>query len=360
MLAVGLSQLGHKVEFITYHRFDFFKQMIEEYEIPLKVVESKSKFRRILDVRRAIRDSNPEVVISYLNTPNLLAEISGIPIRRFALIVSERNTEYSGITFRCLRRFLFHLLADAVVTNSYSQANIIYKAAPWLRARLTTIPNCVDLQRFSPKLEEKVENNESVRILVLGRFEPQKNPNVLLEAIEIIVKEHGQVNLVVDWYGNDFFIDDKPTPKSTLFLHLKEEIERRSLVDYFRLHPPEKDVVKLYHSASVLCLPSLHEGCSNVICEAMACGIPVLASRVGDNSLLVEEGENGLLFSPDSPQEMANVLLRFISFPLEARVEMGRKSRIKAEEKFSLPGFSDKYMSVLRKTKGVSASLGTP
>ena len=351
MLAVGLKRLGHEVELITYYQLDFFRHIIDEHGISLKVIEAKSKIDRILNVRRAIRDSHPEIVISYLNTPNMFAEVSGLPFRNFGLIVSERNTEYAGITFRGLRRFLFHLLADVVVTNSYAQADFISRTAPWLKSRLTTIPNCVDLDKFCPAFEKTTDPLEVFQMLVLGRFEEQKNPVALLSAIEIIVKEHGQVNLVVDWYGNDFFIEGKPTLKSSVFLMLKQEIARKSLGDHFRLHPPEKEVVKLYHSASVLCLPSLYEGCSNVICEAMACGKPVLASRVGDNSLLVEEGINGFLFSPNSPRDIADTIMRFISLPQATWDEMGRKSREKAEEKFSPANFSDKYQDLFGQIK---------
>jgi len=353
MLAVGLKQAGFEMEIFTYHPLDFFRPLIEQNDIPLQLVESRSKIQRIRAIRRAIRNSNPDIVISYLNTPNLLAELSGLPLRNFALIVSERNMEYGGKTLRSLRRFLLHLLADAVVTNSYAQAEFIRGKAPWLKSRLVTIPNCVDLDRFRPAPPDPVQNPEPIRVLVLGRFEPQKNPLALLAALEILVGEYRRTNLVVDWYGNDFFIDGKPTTKSSLYLHLKEEIERRSLAGHFRIHPPERDVVQLYQSATVLCLPSLHEGCSNVICEAMACGIPVLASRVGDNALLVEDGVSGFLFSPDSPRDIADALVRFISLSPEERKEMGQVSRKMAEANFSLDEFVEKYRGLFAKLKRV-------
>ncbi len=156
---------------------------------------------------------------------------------------------------------------------------------------------------------------------------------------------------LIDVFLHDFFIDGHPTVKSSVFLMLQQEIARKSLGDHFRLHPPEKDVVKLYRSASVLCLPSLYEGCSNVICEAMACGMPILASRVGDNTVLVEEGGNGFLFAPRSPQDIAEVIMRFTSLPRPVWDEMGRKSREKAEEKFSPADFANKYQNLFGQIK---------
>lgn len=351
MLAIGLKKCGCEVEIITYYHFDFFRPVINREEIPLKVIQSKNKLQRIINIRKAIRNSKPDIVISYLNTPNLLAELSGLPSRNFGLIVSERDTEHGGITFSCIRRFLFHLLADAVVTNSNSQAAVIKKTAPWLRSRLATIHNCVDLEKFHSDSKITTAPLDPTRILVLGRFEPQKNPFTLLLAIESIVKEHGKTNLVVDWYGNDFFINGEPTPKSSLFLKLKNEIERRSLTNHFRLHTPDEEVVKLYQSASVVCLPSLHEGCSNVICEAMACGKPILASSVGDNPWLIEEGVTGYLFSPESPGEIADTIMRFMALPRDTREEMGRSCRKRAESSFSPSDFIQKYQELFRQIK---------
>lgn len=352
MLAMGLKQLGFDVQIITYHQFDFFQPIVEKQGVSLKLIESKTKFHRILNIRRAIRRSNPDIVISYLNTPNLLAELSCIPTRNFGLIVSERNTEYGGIKFKSFKRFLFHLLADIVVTNSYAQENIIRRTAPWLRSRLITIQNCVDLKAFYPRHEYNADHFKKLRILVVARFEPQKNPIALLSAIEILIKKNKLSSLSIDWFGNNFSINGKPTSKSLLYLNLKKEIERRSLTSHFRVHPPEEDVLRLYHQATVLCLPSLYEGCSNVIVEAMACGLPVLASHVGDNPLLIEEGVNGYLFSPDSPQDIANTILRFISLSPEERVKMGQQSRRKAEEFFSYPNFLEKYKDLFSKIRG--------
>ncbi len=349
LLAVGLKKAGFDVEIITYHQFGFFLSLLDQEEIKRTEITSKTKFHRILNVRRAIRNSHPDIVISYLNTPNILAELSGFPIRNFKLIVSERNTDYKGTMVSCSRKFLLHLLADAVVANSYAQAEIIKRIAPWLQSRLATIPNCVDLEKFHPEPEKSPDTSDRLKILVLGRFEQQKNPIFLLSAIETLVKKYRLTNLVVDWYGNNFFIDGKPTSKSSLFLKLQEEIRQRSLENHFRLHPPDKEVVNLYHSASLLCLPSLFEGCSNVVCEAMACGKPVLASRVGDNEILVEEGVNGFLFSPESPQEIIDKVLKFEALSSDKRQEMGRNSRAKAEERFSIPQFIEQYLVLFEK-----------
>ena len=77
------------------------------------------------------------------------------------------------------------------------------------------------------------------------------------------------------------------------------------------------------------------EGTPNVIGEAMACGVPVLASRVSDIPLLVEDGRTGLLFDPGSARDIADAMVRFADLPAEARARMGLEGRRRAEAMLS-------------------------
>ena len=101
--------------------------------------------------------------------------------------------------------------------------------------------------------------------------------------------------------------------------------------------------------ADVVCMPSFWEGCSNVLCEALACGLPLLAGRVSDNHLLVREGENGFLFDPKSPADMAATLVRFAQLPADKKREMGLKSRRLAEDLLSPDRFVDQYLDLFRR-----------
>jgi glycosyltransferase involved in cell wall biosynthesis len=192
---------------------------------------------------------------------------------------------------------------------------------------------------------------KDIQVLIIGRFTPQKDPLSLLSAIEILRKENPEHKVVVDWYGNNFFLNGHPTKSSDVFLKLQSTIQKRSLEESFHLHQPVRDVVKLYQGASLFCLPSLYEGCSNVICEAMACGKPILASRVGDNARLVEDGKNGFLFDPHSPRAITNAILRFSSLSTEDRKKMGNESRKRAELMLAPSRFVGEYIDIIEKVK---------
>ena len=346
MLAIGLKKKGYNIKLLIFQSEDFFADMLAEAGIPIIYVSLRNHLPRlyamlyrIYAVRKAVRQSNPDVVIAFLPGASMLTELAGLPKRRFAVIVSERIIDTSN----GLRRRVFyalHRFADAVVSNSYAQRDIMIEAAPYLRKRTHTIINGVDLDHFQPA--PKCSQPQQIRMLVLARFQPPKNPFGLLEAIDIIRRESPSLDLVVDWYGNS-----RLKQGTAYYRQLEEAIAQHSLQAQFRLHRATKDVVSLYHKADVLCLPSFYEGTSNVICEAMACGIPLLVSHISDNPRLVEEGRNGFLFDPTSPQDIADTIMRFAALPPEARQAFGQEGRKMAEAMLSSDVYIDRFIALI-------------
>jgi len=345
MLAVLLKERSYDVEVLTYYDYDFYRYFLDKANIPHTTVAASNKLGRIVAVRKAIRHQKPDVVIAYMGTPSLFAELAGLPKRDFALIVSERSSNFRE-NFATKRRFFFHRLSDAVVCNSFTQTKFIAKTAPWLVKRTTTIINCVDICKFKPADVQTPADNEPISILVIGNFRPEKNPLALVEAVRIVNQNLPQ-KVTVDWYGNNWFKNGSPTKDSELYLKIHKFIKDNKLDDVFRLHNYVSDITPLYQSATAFCLPSLYEGCSNVIGEAMACGKPILASNVSDNPRLVKDGENGFLFNPANPQDIANAILRFSKQSPAQWKHMGQISRQRAEKMLSPDVFVNKYIELI-------------
>lgn len=339
MLAAALKDRGYGVEVFVYHRDDFFADDFRKAGVPVSCVPFRNKALLVRAMGKAIKASGPDMVISYLAGPNALMELSGLLRRRFALIVSERCLEVEGR--KRLVRYGLHFFADAVVCNSHSQYRHILETFPRLADRTHVITNGVDLERFFP-VEPQPGLSKKLRILVLARVHPQKNPLTLVEAVEIVRREQPQLEVLVDWYGDPWWRN------KDYYFRVQEAIERRSLRGIFRLHPAVKNVEQLYHKADVVCLPSLYEGTSNTIREAMACGIPLLVSRIGDNPVLVMEGQNGLLFDASSAQNIAATIIRFAKKSPETKHKMGLESRKLAESTSSLDAVFDSYAELIQ------------
>jgi sugar transferase (PEP-CTERM/EpsH1 system associated) len=113
------------------------------------------------------------------------------------------------------------------------------------------------------------------------------------------------------------------------------------------------DTAELMRAMDVFVLPSLGEGISNTILEAMSTGLPVIATAVGGNPELVSAGETGVLFKPGASEDLARALLDYAADPARIARE-GRAARARVERDFSLErmvaGYQSVYMAMLERT----------
>lgn len=334
---VGLAKLlhdkGYQINVIYYHPIYFYRSYLDEHHIHNKYVTgSENKIKRIFLIARAIRQFKPEVVISYLDSPNIIACLIKALGIKFRLVVSERNTS-QDLSYIEKTKFYLYRYADSIVTNSYTQERFINNNFPIWGYKTKVITNFVDTDLFHPLHKEK---REKLRILVVGRVSRQKNVLAFLQAVHIL-KRNG-ISFSVDWYGR---VDDDTFKQS------KRLIDTHLLDDVFSFHKPTIDIVSEYQQSDIFCLPSLYEGFPNVICEAMSCGLPILCSNVCDNSLVVKDGENGFLFDPSNIEEMANKMMTMLRMPEDIRHEMGNYNRLMAETYFSRKSFVEKYIKLI-------------
>jgi len=334
---VGLAHLlqdrGCQIKVIYYHPIHFFRPYLDEHHIKNEYVAgAENKLRRLFLIAKAIRQYHPEVIISYLDVPNIIVCILKTMGMKFRLIVSERNTSQSLNISERLKFYCFKK-ANAIVPNSYTQERFIKAHYSNLQSRVHTITNFVNMDVFVPK-ERMV--HDILRILVVGRISRQKNTLKFLQAMHILVKEG--LRFSVDWYGR---------PDDISMKECNTYIIDHQLEDVFCFHAPQIDIISKYQISDVFCLPSLYEGFPNVICEAMSCGLPILCGDVCDNPLIVEDGKNGFMFNPNDVEDMAYKTRMMLTLSEEERRNMGFWSRKLAKEKFSKDAFVEKYLNLL-------------
>lgn len=334
---VGLAKLlhenGYNVKLIYYHKVEFYKSFLDNNGVSNEFIgDSGNYLNRIFKIRRAIKRFQPDVVISYLDTPNIIACLLKACGIRYKLIVSERNTTQI-LSRREKIKFFLMRWADVIVPNSYSQSTFIRNHFPKLADKVSVITNFVDTDAFSPS---ETSLSEKCRILTVGRVSEQKNTLKFLEALKSL-KEQG-LSFKVDWYGYS----------SPQYLEQCERyIEENCLSDVFTFYEPASDIVSKYRECDVLVLPSVYEGYPNVICEAMSCGKPILCGNVCDNPMIVENGVNGYLFNPADVCDMVDKMKMFISLPMTSRIAIEKRSRQRALEKFSSVTFIKKYIDII-------------
>jgi len=186
----------------------------------------------------------------------------------------------------------------------------------------TVYPNPIDHHRFSPGMQG---GDGEPEVLFLGRFEWHKGPQVLAQAIPLVLRERPDVRFSFagrDWYW---------TGGGLLSEHVWQTIPSwaRTRVS-FAGELPREEVPERLQRTTVCVFPSLWENFPYAVLEAMACGKPVVASRVGGIPEQIEDGVSGLLVEPDSPQELAEAILRLLSDEALRR-RLGQAARQRVE-----------------------------
>lgn len=334
-LAVLLKEKGFKVKVSSYYNIDFYKSFLDEKGVCNELIPGADNTKkRILAVRKYFRKEHPDWVIAYQETPSLVACAARLLGCKYKLIVSERNTtQVSNLNSRV--RFMLYHIADAIVPNSYAQENYLLAHHPWMKSKLKTITNFVDLNRFSFAEHKRREVPE---IITPASLMNSKNTLGYIEACALLKRQGGQFH--VSWYG----ITDQ---HSEYYKQCLGKIKEYGLADCFSILEKTKQIDLKYREADYLCLPSFYEGTPNVICEAISTGLPVMCSDICDNPIYVEEGRNGVLFNPEDPQNMASKMKELLLQSDEEYQNYRHCSRSKAEELLKESTFLNKYLAII-------------
>jgi glycosyltransferase involved in cell wall biosynthesis len=355
-LALELDRRGHKIEFFIYHpQFDFFFKTLTDARIPIHQYRKIHRFSVsvLIALRRQIIKGRYCGILSFLDTPSVYAEIANIGVCGTSLVVSERTgpiTTRSLITCRLLRHL--HRLADHVTVNTHRQRKFMDRKYPWLQGRITTIYNGVDLNTFSPELDEEVcSPDELMGLLAVGTVNPGKNAEGLIRALAVYREKYKKLPFVIRWAGKTNY---NPLCTRT-FNQADALLSELDLRDHWEWLGVSSDIPSLMRRHQALVHPSFREGLPNAICEAMACGRPVLAGRIVDNPRLVGEGVRGFLFDPLNPESIAKALRDFNVLSLEQRKQMGDAGRMFAQQELSLTSMGDAYERLFEQLTQVRA-----
>jgi glycosyltransferase involved in cell wall biosynthesis len=337
-LAAMLKGLGYEIVVFTYTKNEFYLPFLIESDVKYnRFDKASSRSKRLFILSNAVNKLAPDVVISFNDGPNLLSCLLRVFGHKFKLIVSERNTNQNlKLTFKDIVKFNFYRKADYIVANSFTQKEFIKNKFTTLTNKLFTITNFTDINIFSPISSQTIKN--TTLCICVGRLVPQKNVHLFIKAIAKL-KDKGYM-LKVKWYG---YVQDEDEYSSKCLSLIKYY----NLQKIFTFEEPTKLIHDEYQKANLFCLPSLHEGYPNALCEAMSSGLPVLCSNVSDNPILVVNNVNGFVFDPNDINKIVNSFINFFSLSKLEKKKMGELNRSKAKSIFSKEVFLKKYLQLI-------------
>ncbi len=336
-----------KIKLILFEKAGIF---LNDLSDDIEVIAIKRQYHKyglqwliVLQLARLIRIEKPDVIISFMWYPNLITIISKLLSKyKGRLILSERASLYLSFGFvgNLLRRFAMRYLysfSDVLVVNSKGLADQIKTKYPFLSNKLQVIYNPVDIGRLKELSKEEVLHpwfKESVPIIVgVGRLGPEKGFDYLIRAINILVDSGEQCRLILIGKGKE----------ESLLKAIASELKISDRVFFAGL---QRNPYKYMSRASVFVLSSLSEGFPNVLLEAMALGVPPIATRCQTGpEEIIKHGENGLLVPVADENALAEAIRELLRND-ELREKIALSAKKKAQE-FDVKYIVKKYEDVL-------------
>jgi len=276
-----------------------------------------ASLRSILQTARQLKSKSVDVLVLLTAIPNIWGRLIGRWLKVPVILATIRG---GGGPFRQHEKILWRW-ADHHLCNSEALKTLLVNEYGIPDSRVSVIVNGVDCRRFHPLPAGNRSRGDSV-VLCTARLVPDKDLQTLIAAFEIVAKTtpHARLRLV----------GDGPLRRQIL-----AAARLRLPHDRFQWMAGSRDMLPLYHEAGVVALSSIREGFPNVVLEAMACGLPVVATHVGGIPEAVEHGRTGLLARPRDPQGLAELLLELLHHE-ERRSAYGEAGRRRALERFSI------------------------
>ncbi len=245
----------------------------------------KSNWRRIITIRKTIQQIQPDVVISFLSSMNILT-ILALMGRKTKLIICERADPIKQPmkkVWRLLQRWLYRY-ADKVTTNSMGVKEMMAQYVS--ENKLNYIPNPIKVEKVS-----NVQRQQ--RILSVGRLHYEKGYDILIRAFY-------QSKLFLSGWQLSI-VGEGPDRED-----LENLIQQFNIQDYVSLHGRQQDVSQFYKSAGIFVLPSRTEGMPNALLEAMSYAMPIIVSDASPGPLeYIKNNENGMTFHIEDEQTLA-------------------------------------------------------
>jgi glycosyltransferase involved in cell wall biosynthesis len=323
----------------------------------LEVRRRLSGLRGLSGLARTVRSWQPSVLHAHMVHANVLSRLARL-VAPVPVVISTAHSTYEAPTgTRKLREVTWreraYRLTDPLcdLTTHVSRAGleryVRVKAIPADKAQW--LPNGVDTKLFRPdgqtrgRVRRELHIDEVFVWLAVGRIERPKDYPTLLAAFRRVSGEKATATLLVVGSGS-------------LEKGVREHARELGLGDHVRFLGARRDIAAMMSAADAFVMPSRWEGFSLALVEAMACGLPVVATDCGGPREILDGGRLGSLVPVADPEALAAGMLQVMSLSEEERSQMGDSGRRWVVEHFDIERVVDQweclYRELLQRAKG--------
>lgn len=335
-LMVGLKELGHEVFAVSLYDYHSpITERLERNEIKIFYLNKKqgldlSIYQKLYKI---IKREMPDVV----HTHRYVMQYA-TPVAKFCRIKKNIHTVHSIAQKeqepgkRKLARFFYHYWSVIPVALTKEIQTTIMEEYGLPEERIPIVFNGESLKRFSPK--ENYQIGDAFKLLHIGRFQPLKNQMLIVECTAELIE--AGLNLEVFLVGDNDNSYGEEVKEAIIAHHLENKIHLVGL---------QSDVAPMLSQVDLFVLPSQYEGMPMTLIEAMATGLPVIASAVGGIVDMMNNNENGLLIQPDKSSLIRSIKELYDNGQL--RMQLGMQAR-KRSLSFSSEAMASSYIEIYK------------
>jgi glycosyltransferase involved in cell wall biosynthesis len=316
------------------------------------VIGQSGRMSRVLALRRFVEQEQSDVVVSFLSHFSGFVALRGLRPRPRYLV--SQQTPVSGFLQdadyrwrRPLNRRLFSLVArsifprvDLVAATSQGVAEDLVQNFGVRRERIEIVHNPVDVETVQARATEAIETapraHRVPRIVTAGRLADAKNLPLLVASLEQVAKQTA--------------VDAWVLGEGELEQDLRQRLANAGLTEHVQLLGFQSNPWKYMARADVFVLTSRYEGFGNVLIEAMACGLPVVATASYGTREIVQHERNGLLVESHTPEAVASALTRLLTDEaLRKQLAFGARE---SAHRFSVARVAERFKAVVTRAVG--------
>jgi len=290
--------------------------------------------RRLRLIPQMVRHERIRIVHTFLFDADFYGMLAARRGRPWAVVTTRRAIK-RGRLLHLLGYRLTNPLVDRIVCNSDAVSRFTLHAEGASRKKVVVIPNGVDTARFERGDGATMRRRLGLRpddlvVGAVGTIRKVKGQAVLLEAMRPLFERHAALRLVLAGevtrgYGEE----------------LRRQVAQSGLEGRVVMPGVVEEVPELLAALDLFALPSLSEGMSNALLEAMAAGRAIVATEAGGNAECLDGGSAGLLVPPGDADALGRALERLLDTPDRGR-EMGRRAFARARDEYSLGKMLDR------------------
>jgi glycosyltransferase involved in cell wall biosynthesis len=324
-------------------------QKISEQGIPVHVLNmprGRVTIQGLTKLHKLMRKINPEILQTWMYHADLIGLLLGRLSRIRRICWNIRCSNMDLVRYRLTTRITLKMCAmlstlpDLIIANSQNGENY-HKGIGYKGKRWQVIPNGFDLKKFKPDGQAKerlakelgLEDKKPLAFIgYIARFDVMKDHPTFVDAASRLLGERNDVHFVLAGHNIDW--------------EKKELTERihKAFHKNFHLLGERDDIEKISAGLDIACSVSSGEGFSNVIGEAMACGVPCVVTDVGDSAFIV--GDTGLVVRPRDSKGLSCAWKQLLDIGRDARAELGKAARERIKDYFDISKIIERYEEV--------------